>query len=133
MKKTHVIICYCLMVMIYSFASCTDNVKLEIEGIYASPFRDSIDENSYTVGVDTIRIFKQTASGSETYQVDRSMKFTQTIDSVAQPEQTKQESWMASYMPADKTLYVKNTGKSIAFDVKNKLAIIGSKKYKKIE
>jgi hypothetical protein len=133
MKKAHVFIGCCLMIFFCACVSTDDTVKPEIEGTYCRPFRDSILTETYTVGYDTLHIFKQSASGSETYQVDRTMKFTRTIDGVTNPEETKQESWMANYEPADKTLYIKNTGKSIAFDVKNKQAIIGTKKYTKIE
>ncbi|WP_207515946.1 hypothetical protein [Longitalea luteola] len=104
-----------------------------IPGMYVRSFYDSIYETTNVRGVDTLRIKRQTETGSETFQVDRSKRFTRTADGKTLPESFSTETWTTSYQPSDKTLYIKNTGGTIAFDVKNKLLKIGAKEYQKIE
>jgi hypothetical protein len=110
-----------------------DAVRDFIPGTYVCPFKDSIYATTNVVGIDTLRIARQTGSGSETYQIDRSKRFTQTEDGTKLPEKFETETWTASYQEADKTMYIKNTGGTIAFDVKNRLLKIGKKEYRKIE
>jgi hypothetical protein len=104
-----------------------------IPGTYVCKFYDSIYETTNVRGVDTLRIKRQTESGSETFQIDRAKRFTRTEDGKTLPESSTSETWTASYQPSDKTLYIKNTGGTIAFDVKNQLLKIGSKQYQKVE
>lgn len=133
MKNLHLLIAICLLAIGCSSIVHKDEVQEFIPGTYISAFTDSVFTNTYTIGFDTLRIAKQTTSGSKTFQVERSLKYTRTVDGKEQPTEAKHETWTASYQPADKTLNVTTTGGTIAFDVKKAMAKIGSKEYKKIE
>lgn len=133
MKNTLIVATLFLFLVSCSSLSSTDAMKDFIPGTYVCPFTDSIYETTFTKGVDTLHIARQTASGSETYQIDRSKKFIRTVEGKVLPEEYKRETWTGSYQPTDKTLFITNTGGTIAFDVENRLAKIGKIEYKKIE
>lgn len=133
MKNSHLFVAALLFFIGFFQIACKDDVQTSIPGTYYCAFKDSIYENTYVTGFDTLRIVKQTTSGSETYRVDRFLRFTRTVDGETQPEEAQHETWTGSYEASDKTLYIKNTGKSIAFDTNKKLANIDSKVYVKLE
>lgn len=110
------------------------NAVLEfIPGTYVRPFGEQLSENTNTSGNDTLRITKQTESGSETFLIKRSTLIKRTLDGQEQPDEPRSANWTASFLEADKTLYVNNTGVVIAFDISNKVLLMDNNKFQKIE
>lgn len=133
MKNAFLSIAGCFLMIGCASLSSQDAVKDFIPGTYVRPINDTIYDKTYVIGMDTLHIKKQTESGSETYQVDQGSRFQRTMDGNPQPEEYKVKTWTGSYQDADKTLLIKSTGKTIAFDIKNRLIKLDEKEYKKIE
>jgi hypothetical protein len=115
-------------------STSSDNaVKDFIPGTYVRSFNESIYDSTSVGGDDTLRIKKQTESGSETFQIDRSTRIARIKEGQKQPDKYETETWTGTYHESDKTLFMANTNGTIAFDVKNKLLKMGKMEFKKIE
>jgi hypothetical protein len=133
MKNVHQVIAIALFAAGCGNISSHDSVKDFIPGTYARSYYDSIGIKTSVGGDDTLRIKKQTESGSETFQVDWSTRTERTWDGRKEPVKYHKETWTCSYRESDKTLYNNHRGGTIAFDVKNRLLKIGASEYRKIE
>ncbi len=133
MKNITPVLSIALIIAGCGSVSRQDAVKDFIPGTYVRSFNESIYESTSVGGDDTLRIKKQTESGSETFQVDRSTRIARIKEGQKQPDKYETETWTCTYRESDKTLYSTNTGSIIAFDVKNQLLKMGKMEFKKIE
>jgi hypothetical protein len=133
MKNITLIFPIALFVTACGSMSSDNAVKDFIPGTYVRSFNDQVYENTGVSGSDTVRIKKQTESGSETFQIDRSTRISRVKEGQKLPDKIETETWTGSYRESDKTLYITKSGNVIAFDVKNHLLKMGKNEFKKIE
>lgn len=108
-------------------------VEKFIPGTYVCNFYDSLTTTSNIRGVDSLIIKKETAAGSDSYEIKRLVSYKRMMDSIPEPEEQKSETWTGIYDKENKVIKTAPSGKILAFDMENRVLKIDGKVYKKTE